>query len=50
MTFGIRLLKFCAEMKAMSVFKDSPLARQGRLSVVPLTKAQWAAVLEAGER
>jgi predicted RNA-binding protein with PUA-like domain len=39
-----------AEMKAMSVFKDSPLARQGRLSVVPLTKAQWAAVLTAGER
>ena len=39
-----------AEMKAMSVFQDSPLARQGRLSVVPLTKAQWAAVLNAGER
>lgn len=33
-----------AEMKAMPVFKDSPLVRQGRLSVVPLTPAQWKAL------
>jgi predicted RNA-binding protein with PUA-like domain len=30
-----------AEMKANKVFADSPLVRQGRLSVVPLTKEQW---------
>ena len=29
-----------AEMKARSEFADSPLVRQGRLSVVPLTAAQ----------
>src|SRR3984957_11653299 len=28
------------EMKANPLFADSPLVRQGRLSVVPLTKAQ----------
>lgn len=33
-----------AQIKAMSVFKDSPLVRQGRLSVVPLTAAQWKAL------
>ena len=33
-----------AEMKALAEFKDSPLARQGRLSVVPITAAQWSAV------
>jgi predicted RNA-binding protein with PUA-like domain len=33
-----------AEIKAMPVFKDSPLVRQGRLSVVPLTAAQWKAL------
>lgn len=38
-----------AEIKAMPVFKDSPLVRQGRLSVVPLTAAQWKA-LEAAAR
>ena len=37
-----------AEIKAMAVFAESPLVRQGRLSVVPLTAAQWKAV--AGER
>lgn len=37
-----------AEMKRMVVFKDSPLVRQGRLSVVPLTASQWAAVEKAG--
>jgi predicted RNA-binding protein with PUA-like domain len=29
-----------AEMKANKLFSDSPLVRQGRLSVVPLTDAQ----------
>jgi predicted RNA-binding protein with PUA-like domain len=30
-----------AEVKASKLFSDSPLVRQGRLSVVPLTKAQF---------
>lgn len=30
-----------AEIKAGKVFADSPLVRQGRLSVVPLTEAQY---------
>lgn len=30
-----------AEMKAHKLFADSPLVRQGRLSVVPLTKEQY---------
>jgi len=30
-----------AEMKADMVFADSPIVRQGRLSVVPLTSAQY---------
>ena len=30
-----------AEIKANKLFKDSPLVRQGRLSVVPLTEAQY---------
>jgi predicted RNA-binding protein with PUA-like domain len=30
-----------AEIKASSEFRDSPLVRQGRLSVVPLTDAQY---------
>lgn len=30
-----------AEMKANKLFADSPLVRQGRLSVVPLTTAQY---------
>jgi predicted RNA-binding protein with PUA-like domain len=29
------------EIKAAAAFADSPLVRQGRLSVVPLTRAQW---------
>jgi predicted RNA-binding protein with PUA-like domain len=33
-----------AQMKANPVFGDSPLVRQGRLSVVPLTKAQHKAI------
>ncbi|HEY7412710.1 MAG TPA: EVE domain-containing protein [Vicinamibacteria bacterium] len=36
-----------AEIKQMAVFRDSPLVRQGRLSVVPVTAAQGAA-LEKG--
>ena len=39
-----------AEMKAMAEFADSPLVRQGRLSVVPLTAPQWKAVLARGQR
>ena len=31
-----------AEVKANKLFQDSPLVRQGRLSVVPLTDAQYA--------
>jgi predicted RNA-binding protein with PUA-like domain len=30
-----------AEIKAHKLFADSPLVRQGRLSVVPLSKAQY---------
>ena len=30
-----------AETKANKLFADSPLVRQGRLSVVPLTEAQF---------
>jgi predicted RNA-binding protein with PUA-like domain len=30
-----------AELKANKLFADSPLVRQGRLSVVPLTDVQW---------
>ena len=31
-----------AEVKANKLFADSPLVRQGRLSVVPLTKEQYS--------
>jgi predicted RNA-binding protein with PUA-like domain len=37
-----------AEIKALAVFDDSPLVRQGRLSVVPLTAAQWKAIESRG--
>lgn len=37
-----------AELKASRLFEGSPLVRQGRLSVVPLTREQWTA-LETGE-
>ncbi len=30
-----------AEIKSNKLFADSPLVRQGRLSVVPLSEAQW---------
>jgi predicted RNA-binding protein with PUA-like domain len=32
------------QIKANKMFADSPLVRQGRLSVVPLTKAQYKAL------
>lgn len=34
-----------AEIKANKLFADSPLVRQGRLSVVPLSKLQFAALI-----
>jgi predicted RNA-binding protein with PUA-like domain len=34
-----------AEIKAKPLFADSPLVRQGRLSVVPLTAAQYKALV-----
>jgi predicted RNA-binding protein with PUA-like domain len=34
-----------AEVKAHKLFADSPLVRQGRLSVVPLTEAQYKFLL-----
>jgi predicted RNA-binding protein with PUA-like domain len=37
-----------AQIKADPRFADSPLIRMGRLSVVPLTDAQYAAILEMG--
>ncbi len=33
-----------AQIKTNSLFADSPLVRQGRLSVVPLNKAQYKAI------
>jgi predicted RNA-binding protein with PUA-like domain len=33
------------EIKANKLFKDSPLVRMGRLSVVPITKEQYAALV-----
>lgn len=37
-----------AEIKANKLFADSPLVRQGRLSVVPLTATQYAAIAGKG--
>jgi predicted RNA-binding protein with PUA-like domain len=37
--------KTLAEIKALKTFADSPLVRQGRLSVVPLTAPQWKALV-----
>jgi len=34
-----------AEIKASKIFAGSPLVREGRLSVVPLTKAQYEALI-----
>jgi len=39
-----------AEIKAMAEFAQSPLVRQGRLSVVPITAPQWAALEAKGRR
>jgi predicted RNA-binding protein with PUA-like domain len=39
-----------AEIKGMPVFADSPLVRQGRLSVVRLDAAQWDALERAARR
>ena len=36
-----------AEIKADSLFTDSPLVRQGRLSVVPLTADQYTSLAES---
>lgn len=38
---GIGGAKTLADIKAQKLFADSPLVRQGRLSVVPLTAAQY---------
>jgi predicted RNA-binding protein with PUA-like domain len=38
-----------ASIKADPLFADSPLVRQGRLSVVPLTDMQWQRLLELAE-
>jgi len=37
-----------AEMRTLAAFEGSPLLRQGRLSVVPLTAAQWKLLTGAG--
>ena len=39
-----------AEIRAIPEFEDSPLLRQGRLSVVPLTKPQWNALARKAEK
>jgi predicted RNA-binding protein with PUA-like domain len=39
-----------AEIREIAAFAASPLVRQGRLSVVPLTAAQWKAVASRGAR
>ena len=39
-----------AEIKAMPDLEGSPLVRQGRLSVVPLTAPQWRAIEARGRR
>ena len=36
-----------AEIKAQKLFAESPLVRQGRLSVVPLTTAQYQSLVGA---
>jgi predicted RNA-binding protein with PUA-like domain len=37
-----------ATLKSDPLFAESPLVRQGRLSFVPLTEAQWKRLLELG--
>ena len=39
-----------ATMKADAAFEDSQLAKQGRLSFVPLTAAQWARLMALGKK
>jgi predicted RNA-binding protein with PUA-like domain len=39
---GIERPRTLSEIKAQKLFADSPLVRQGRLSVVPLTAAQYS--------
>ena len=34
------------QIKKNRLFKDSPLVKMARLSVVPLTPAQWKALVE----
>jgi len=38
---AIAVPRTLAEIKAHKVFANSPLVRQGRLSVVPLSEEQW---------
>jgi predicted RNA-binding protein with PUA-like domain len=38
---AIAVPRTLVEIKAHKLFAESPLMRQGRLSVVPLTEAQW---------
>ncbi len=42
---AIEKARTLAEIKASKAFVDSPLVRQGRLSVVPLNAAQWKFLL-----
>ena len=39
-----------SEIKADSAFKNFPLVRISRLSVMPVTDAEWARILEIAER
>jgi predicted RNA-binding protein with PUA-like domain len=39
-----------AEIKADSAFKDFPLVRISRLSVMPVSDAEWKRILEMAER
>ena len=39
-----------AEIKGIAAFAESPLVRQGRLSVVPLDAAQWKAIAARGAK
>jgi predicted RNA-binding protein with PUA-like domain len=39
-----------AEIKADAAFKDFPLVRISRLSVMPVTDAEWARIVEMAER
>jgi predicted RNA-binding protein with PUA-like domain len=39
-----------AEIKTAPEFRESPLVRQGRLSVVPITAAQWKLIEARGRK